>query len=252
MSSIRTPLVAGNWKMNGLRDQLHELTLIAQRSANLSATVDLMICPPSTLISQAVYATKDVPVSVGAQDCHTASSGAFTGEISAEMIADLDAKAVILGHSERRTYFDETSQLVQDKVNAVHRAGLMAIVCIGETEVQRDTGQTLAIVSEQLSGSLPDSVVATDTVVAYEPVWAIGTGRTPTVEDVAEVHQAIRQDLIKRFGTETGEGIRVLYGGSVKPANAKELMGVANVDGALVGGASLKADDFIGIASVYA
>ncbi|MEJ0076736.1 MAG: triose-phosphate isomerase [Alphaproteobacteria bacterium] len=249
MTVQRRPLVAGNWKMNGLRPAAAELGKIVQGSAGLP-DVDLLVCPPATLLMMFASATHGSQVAIGAQDCHAEPSGAFTGDISAEMLADAGASAVIVGHSERRAYHAETDSMVRAKALAAWRAGLMAIVCVGETKEQRAAGQTLDVVGSQLAGSLPGSVVAEGLVVAYEPVWAIGTGLTPTPADVAEVHGFIRGRLNKRFG-ETGEDIRVLYGGSVKPGNAAELLAVPSVDGALVGGASLKADDFLGIAAAY-
>ena len=245
----RRPLVAGNWKMNGLRASAAELGKVVQGADALSK-VDLLVCPPATVLMMFVSAAHGSKVAIGAQDCHAEPAGAFTGDISAEMLADAGATAVIVGHSERRTYHGETDAAVRAKALAAGRAGLLAIVCIGETKDQRDGGRTLDVVGAQLAGSLPNAVIAEGLVVAYEPVWAIGTGLTPTTADVAEVHDFIRERLTKRFG-ETGEEIRVLYGGSVKPANAQELLSVANVDGALVGGASLKADDFLGIAAAY-
>lgn len=235
--------------MNGLRPAAAELGKIVQGSTALP-NVDLLVCPPATLVMMFAAATHGSKVAIGAQDCHAEASGAFTGDISAEMLADAGATAVIVGHSERRTYHAETDSMVRAKALAAWRAGLTAIVCIGETKDQRAAKQTLDVVGGQLAGSLPGSVVAEGLVIAYEPVWAIGTGLTPTPADVAEVHGSIREWLIKRYGT-TGKEIRVLYGGSVKPSNAKELLSVADVDGALVGGASLKADDFLGIAAAY-
>ena len=235
--------------MNGLRASAAELGKVVQGADTLSK-VDLLVCPPATLLMMFVSAAHGSNVAIGAQDCHAEPAGAFTGDISAEMLADAGATAVIVGHSERRTYHGETDAAVRAKALAAGRAGLLAIVCVGETKNQRDGGRTLDVVGAQLAGSLPNAVIAEGLVVAYEPVWAIGTGLTPTTADVAEVHDFIRERLTKRFG-ETGEEIRVLYGGSVKPTNAKELLGVANVDGALVGGASLKADDFLGIAAAY-
>jgi triosephosphate isomerase len=188
---------------------------------------------------------------IGGQDCHAEASGAFTGDISAEMLKDAGAVAVIVGHSERRTLHKETDAAVNAKARAAWRAGLTAIVCVGETRDEREAGRALALVGGQLQGSLPDGCTAANLVVAYEPVWAIGTGLTPTAADVAEMHRAIRQALTARFAG-AGAGIRILYGGSVKPANARELLSVADVNGALVGGASLKADDFLGIAAAYA
>jgi triosephosphate isomerase len=249
MTAARRPLVAGNWKMNGLKPAAAELGKIVQGATDLPQ-VDLLVCPPATLVMMFASASHGSKVAIGAQDCHAEPSGAFTGDISAEMLADAGATAVIVGHSERRSYHHETDSMVRAKALAAWRAGLMAIVCVGETRDQRTSGQTLDVVGSQIAGSLPNSVVADGLVVAYEPVWAIGTGLTPTQADVAEVHGFIRERLVKRFG-ETGDEIRILYGGSVKPSNATELMAVPNVDGALVGGASLKADDFLGIARAY-
>lgn len=240
-------LIAGNWKMNGLRASLAEFGRMMEGAKSLSG-VDLLVCPPATLVAQLADAAKGSAVKVGGQDCHAKPSGANTGDIAAEMLADAGAAAVIVGHSERRTDHGETDAVVRAKAEAALRAGLIAIVCVGETQGEREGGQTLAVVGRQLEGSLPDGASAKNLVIAYEPVWAIGTGRTPTVADVAEVHAAIRKFLVGRFKAE-GEAVRVLYGGSVKPSNAGELLAVANVDGALVGGASLKADDFLGIAT---
>ncbi|PWB64806.1 MAG: triose-phosphate isomerase [Bradyrhizobiaceae bacterium] len=244
------PLVAGNWKMNGSKASAAELGKILQGAGETAGKVDLMVCPPATLILAFAAATRDSPVQIGGQDCHAEPAGAFTGDISAEMLADAGAVAAIVGHSERRTYHKETDAEVRAKARAALRAGLTAIVCIGETREEREAHKTLDVVALQLDGSLPDGATAANVVVAYEPVWAIGTGLTPTPADVADVHGFIRRRLAERFGAE-GEGIRILYGGSVKPANAKELMAVAEVNGALVGGASLKADDFLGIAAAY-
>ncbi len=246
----RRPLVAGNWKMNGLRVSAVELGKIRAGAGDLLTKVDLMICPPATLIMTFAQAAAGSKIEIGGQDCHAEPSGAFTGDISAEMLADLGARAVIVGHSERRTLHKETDAEVRAKAEAAWRAGLTAIVCIGETRAERDAGQTLAVLGRQLDGSLPDGVTAARLVVAYEPVWAIGTGLTPTAADVAQAHQFVRKRIVERHGA-VGNAVRVLYGGSVKPANAKELMAVANVDGALVGGASLKADDFLSIAAAY-
>jgi triosephosphate isomerase (TIM) len=246
----RRPLVAGNWKMNGVKASANELGKIVQGIGDLWRRVDLMVCPPATLLVTFAAVVVGSKAAIGAQDCRAEPAGAFTGDISAEMLADAGATAVIVGHSERRTYHGETDAMVRAKALAAWRAGLMAIVCVGETKEQRTAGQTLDVVGTQLAGSLPDGATAENLVVAYEPVWAIGTGLTPTQTDVAEVHTFIRERLTARFG-ETGEGIRILYGGSVKPSNAKELLSVANVDGALVGGASLKAEDFLAIAGAY-
>ena len=242
------PLVAGNWKMNGLKASLAEFSKIAAEAGGFDA--DLMICPPATLIAQAAWAGRDSVLLIGAQDCHAKASGAHTGDISAEMLADAGCKAVIVGHSERRADHGESDADVKAKAQAAWRAGLTAIVCVGETRGQREAGDTLKIIGGQLDGSLPDGGTSANLVVAYEPVWAIGTGLTPTVADVAEVHGFIRQRLSARYPGQ-GAGIRILYGGSVKPDNAKELLGVPEVNGALVGGASLKAADFLGIAAVY-
>lgn len=246
MTPAIRPLVAGNWKMNGLKTALSEATAIAAGAEAVTGRVEVMLCPPATLLSRMSELLAGSAVAAGAQDCHAQASGANTGDLSAEMLADAGAKAVILGHSERRSDHGETSADVLSKVKAAHRAGLAVIVCVGETAGERQAGLTLKIVSRQLAGSLPDTATAADTVIAYEPVWAIGTGLTPTLEDVAEVHAAIRTALAERYGSH-GHNMRILYGGSVKPSNARELMSIVNVNGALVGGASLKAGDFLGI-----
>src|SRR6266481_1089234 len=243
------PLIAGNWKMNGLRASLGEFEAMLAGASEVADKADLLVCPPATLI--AAFAEKAggaKAVAVGAQDCHPEPFGAHTGDISAEMLADAGAGAIIVGHSERRADHGESDVLVRQKAEAVWRAGLTAIVCIGETQHQRDHGQTLDICRGQLNISLPDGSRSDNLVVAYEPVWAIGTGLTPTAGDVEQIHGFIRELLIARFKGE-GARIRILYGGSVKPSNAAELMAVANVNGALVGGASLKAADFLAIAS---
>jgi triosephosphate isomerase (TIM) len=243
----RRPLVAGNWKMNGLLASAGELRKIIAGAEQL-ANVDLMVCPPATLLAGFAAAARGSRVAIGAQDCYTAVAGAYTGDISAEMLKDAGAQAVIVGHSERRHYHGETDAMVRDKALAARRAGLAAIVCVGETRAERDAGHARAVVRTQLEGSLPDGTP--DFAIAYEPVWAIGSGVTPTPRDVADMHGFIRQMLIARYG-EAAQHIRILYGGSVKPSNAAELMAVDNVDGALVGGASLKADEFLPIARVY-
>jgi triosephosphate isomerase len=248
--SVR-PLVAGNWKMNGLRASAAELEKMIAGAAGVATRTDLMICPPATLVAAFAQTAAGTPVAIGGQDCHGEASGAFTGDISAEMLKDAGAVAVIVGHSERRTLHKETDAAVNAKARAAWRAGLTAIVCVGETRDEREAGRALAVVGGQLQGSLPDGCTAANLVVAYEPVWAIGTGLTPTAADVAEMHRAIRQALTARFAG-AGAGVRILYGGSVKPANARELLSVADVNGALVGGASLKADDFLGITAAYA
>lgn len=244
------PLIAGNWKMNGLAASQGELAKIVAGAGALAGKTDLMVCPPATLIVSFVSAVRGSGVAIGAQDCHAEASGAHTGDISAEMLADAGARAVIVGHSERRTGHHETDALVRAKAQAAWRARLTAIVCVGEQRAEREAGKTLDVVSRQLDGSLPDGATAANLVVAYEPVWAIGTGLTPTPADVAQVHGFVRKRLTERFNTEGGR-TRILYGGSVKPANAQELLTIADVNGALVGGASLNAQDFLGIAAVY-
>lgn len=243
------PLVAGNWKMNGLSISVFEFALMKEAySSDLVSLVDLMICPPATLIH---LLSKDRDeMLIGAQDCHVEDKGAHTGDLSAEMLVDCGASAIIVGHSERRSDHGETDAIVKAKALAALKAGAVVIICVGETKHQREAGEAVSTVLKQLKGSLPDEASASSVVIAYEPVWAIGTGLVPTVEDVAEMHGAIREDLEARFGGE-GTQMRVLYGGSVKPKNAAELMAVENVNGALVGGASLKADDFLSIAEVY-
>jgi triosephosphate isomerase len=241
-------LVAGNWKMNGLAAALAEARRVRERLAqtDFAAGIDAMICPPATLLAALAREAAGSRLLVGAQDCHAAAGGAHTGDVSAEMLKDAGASAVIVGHSERRANHGERSADVKAKALAAHRAGLAAIVCIGETAGERRAGLTLEVVARQLAASLPDTARAADTVVAYEPVWAIGTGLTPSTGDVAEVHGFLRTALVERFAAEGG-AMRILYGGSVKPDNARELLAVANVDGALVGGASLVADDFLAI-----
>ena len=253
MTTTPRPLIAGNWKMNGLRASTAEFEAMLAGASKVTGKADLLVCPPVTLI--AAFADKvrgskegSKALAIGGQDCHPKASGAHTGDISAEMLADAGAGAVIVGHSERRADHGESDALVRQKAEAAWRAGLVAIVCIGETQAQRDAGQTLDICGSQLKGSLPDGATAASLVVAYEPVWAIGTGLTPTAGDVEQIHKFIRQTLMTRFSGE-GALMRILYGGSVKPSNARELMAVANVNGALIGGASLKAADFLAIAA---
>ena len=248
MANEPRPLVAGNWKMNGLRASVGELQAIIAGASATPYRADLMICPPATLVASFAAAAKGSTIAIGAQDCHAEGSGAFTGDVSAEMLSDAGATAVIVGHSERRALHGETDAMVRAKAMAARRAGLMAIVCVGETREEREAGATIARVGRQLKGSLPEALAGL--VIAYEPVWAIGTGLTPTTKDVAEVHGMIRKYLISQDKTE-GPKVRILYGGSVKPQNAKELMAVADVNGALVGGASLKASDFLAIAAAY-
>jgi triosephosphate isomerase len=248
VNAIR-PLVAGNWKMHGLSGGLAEIrALLDLLARGPRHEGDIMICPPATLLSRASEALSGSVIMLGAQDCHPEPQGSHTGDISAEMLADAGATAVIVGHSERRIDHGETNALVAVKAAAAHRAGLRAIICVGETAGQRRDGETLDIVRRQLDGSLPSSAAPKNTIIAYEPVWAIGTGLTPTPHDVAAAHGFIRRYLGKMDG---GEGFRILYGGSVRLGNARELLAAPNVDGALVGGASLKATDFYGILSAY-
>ncbi|MEQ1576161.1 MAG: triose-phosphate isomerase [Hyphomicrobium sp.] len=242
------PLIAGNWKMNGGRAALAEAIAVSDALAagDVVLQPDVLICPPATLVMVMAEVLKSSRLKVGGQDCHAAVSGAHTGDVSAELLADAGASAVILGHSERRADHGELCSSVRSKTLAAWRAGLNAIVCVGEAEGQRHAGLTLDVIKRQLANSLPDGATAANTVVAYEPVWAIGTGLTPTLAQVGEVHAAIRNALVARYGPE-GAQMRILYGGSVKPSNATELLGVEGVNGALVGGASLKAQDFLGI-----
>jgi triosephosphate isomerase len=249
MTDAIRPLIAGNWKMNGLKASSTEFEVMLAGAPGIAAKADLLVCPPATLIAAfAEKARGSKTIAIGAQDCHPKASGAHTGDLSAEMLADAGASAIIVGHSERRADHGENDALVRQKTEAVWRAGLTAIVCIGETRQQRDAGQALDVCRGQLDLSLPVQARADNLVVAYEPVWAIGTGLTPTVGDVQQIHKFIRDFLIARFNAE-GARTRILYGGSVKPSNAAELMAVENVNGALVGGASLKAADFLAIAA---
>ena len=240
---MRRKMAAGNWKMNGLRADLAEITALA--SATSTTACDVMICPPAPLIPAML--ALETGIMVGGQDCHAEQSGAHTGDVSATLLKDIGASAVIVGHSERRADHAETDAEVRAKAEAATSAGLIAIICIGETEAERDAGDTLKVVETQLTGSLPDGTTAANTVVAYEPVWAIGTGKTAQSSDIVEVHAAMRALLRARFGAEVADGIRLLYGGSVKPGNAEEIFSLPAVDGGLVGGASLKAADFSAI-----
>ena len=250
MTHIVQPLVAGNWKMNGLGGDIGELAAVmAAMHSPLSGECDVLVCVPATLLHRAAQAMAEGSVAIGGQDCHAEQSGAHTGDISAEMLADCGARHVIVGHSERRADHGETDATVHAKAEAAWRAGLVAIICVGETEAERKSGATLDVLTVQLNTSVPRAATAANTIIAYEPVWAIGTGLTPTVGDVAEAHAHIRANLAARFGD--ADEIRLLYGGSVKPANARELLAVDNVNGALVGGASLKASDFVGIIEAY-
>lgn len=246
------PLIAGNWKMNGLRRSLDTIEAMMSRAQEgVLEKVDLLVCPPATLVSLAVKTVDTVPIHVGGQTCHANETGAHTGDIAPEMLHDLGASYVITGHSERRTDHAETDATVHGQTQAAWRAGLCAIVCVGETKDEREAGKEIEIVASQLAGSVPDGANAANTVVAYEPVWAIGTGLTPTVDDIAAMHKAIRDVMVARFGDE-GASMRLLYGGSVKPGNAAEVLAPEHVDGALVGGASLSASDFMGIADAVA
>lgn len=245
------PLVAGNWKMNGIKSSLGEALAVRDALTEASAIPDVMICPPATILALLADAARGSRLAVGAQDCHPAHCGAHTGDLSAEMIADAGGSAVIVGHSERRADHGELDRIVRCKAEAAHRAGLTAIVCVGETAGQRQAGTTIEVVNRQLAGSLPEAATVANTVVAYEPIWAIGTGLTPTLADVEAIHATIRHALTARFGDQ-GRTMRILYGGSVKPDNARALLSVADVNGALVGGASLKASDFLAIIGAYA
>ena len=241
-------LVAGNWKMNGLGASLGEAEALAKALQEQAAACRVALCPPATLIERMARALAGGPVELGGQDCHADASGAFTGSVSAAMVADAGATLVILGHSERRAGFGETDADVAAKVEAALAAGLEPIICIGETLAEREAGQAVEVVSRQVAGSLPSSLSGKAFAVAYEPVWAIGTGLTPTLEQIEEVHAAVRAAMIAKLG-EGGRVAPILYGGSVKPSNAAEILAVAEVGGALVGGASLKAEDFLGIIS---
>ncbi|WP_158815106.1 triose-phosphate isomerase [Methylocapsa sp. S129] len=252
MSRDPRPLVAGNWKMNGLKAGLEEI--VAMRRAvegRQAGDAEIIVCPPATLIISAAAVLQGGPIALGAQDCHPKAGGAYTGDISAAMLKDAGASYVIVGHSERRAGYGESDALVRSKAEAANEAGLAAIICVGETKAEREAGEAVSVVSGQIRGSLPPAATPANLVVAYEPVWAIGTGLTPTASDVADMHASIRALLGEIYG-EAGVRVRILYGGSVKPSNARELLGLPNVDGALVGGASLKANDFMGIAGIYA
>ncbi|MBK8175903.1 MAG: triose-phosphate isomerase [Rhodospirillales bacterium] len=246
----RRKLIAGNWKMNGLKaDGVALASEIAKRlKAASPARYDMLVCPPFTLVSPVLDAVAGSDVIVGGQDCHMKEKGAHTGDTSAYMLKDLGCGAAIVGHSERRTNHGETDAIIKSKAEAALAAGLVAIVCIGETLEERDAGKTLEINRTQLLGSLPDGATAENTVVAYEPVWAIGTGRTATPEQAQEVHAMIRAELVTKLGQAIADGMRVLYGGSMNPKNAAELLALPDIDGGLIGGASLKADDFFAVA----
>jgi triosephosphate isomerase len=245
---MRKPLVAGNWKMNGIKASLKELTAMGEAyTPALRAKVDMLIAPPTTLLFTASAVALGTGIAVGAQDCHAKVSGAHTGDLSAAMLFDAGATAVILGHSERRADHGESDATVLAKAEAALAQGLIAIICVGETKAQREAGKALSVVGRQVKGSVPDGANADQVVIAYEPVWAIGTGLTPTIADIAEVHADIRKVIARKLGKEAAAKMRILYGGSVKPDNAKEILALEDVDGALVGGASLKAGDFMKI-----
>jgi triosephosphate isomerase (TIM) len=243
-------LIVGNWKMNGLRSALSEVASLCDQlstSQDEHAQTQVVICPPATLLAPLASQFSGRGIEWGGQDCHPKTSGAHTGDLSAPMFADLGAKFVILGHSERRADHGETDALVAAKAGSAIAAGLIPIICVGESEAQRDAGQAQDVVLGQIAGSLPADCDASQIVIAYEPVWAIGTGRVPSVEDVGAMHNAIRDVLTQRFGTNAGQDPKILYGGSVNPANAASLLSIDNVNGALVGGASLKAESFLAI-----
>ncbi|HEY5347540.1 MAG TPA: triose-phosphate isomerase [Rhizomicrobium sp.] len=239
-------LIAGNWKMNGLAADLAEIAALGRALATTPRTVDVLICPPATLVARAAAATIGISIAIGGQDCAPAAHGAFTGDVSAEMLRDAGATFVILGHSERRQYHKETDAMVRAKAQGVHRARLSAIICIGETKEQRDAGKAVGIVSRQLAAGVPDGSGPGNLVIAYEPVWAIGTGVVPSEDQIAQMHTLIRQGLVKRFGAEAA-GVRILYGGSMKATNAAPILALPDVNGGLIGGASLKAADLLGI-----
>lgn len=239
---MRRKLAAGNWKMNGLSQDLEALQTLA--AAHPAPTVDLLICPPVSLLSRAAQAMSGAQIALGGQDCHANAAGAHTGDISAAMLADAGASMVIVGHSERRADHDEHNEVVRAKANAVMDAGMVAVVCLGESLAQREAANTLDIIGGQMSGSIPDQSTGANLVLAYEPVWAIGTGKVPTPDQIGEVHSFMRTRLERRFGAGVARSVRLLYGGSVKAGNAAEIFAVPDVDGALVGGASLKAEDF--------
>ena len=242
MSGTRRKLIAGNWKMNGLTDALDEARRLAGHVRDDGPEVAL--CPPATLLAPMAAMLAGSPVLLGGQDCHAAASGAHTGDVAAEMLADVGCGLVIVGHSERRADHGETSDAVRAKAEAAHRAGLTAIVCVGESRAEREAGRAVAVVGADLAASLPAAATPENTVVAYEPVWAIGTGLTPTVDDIREMHRALRAGLAEKLGAAAADRVRILYGGSVKASNAAEILAIDGVDGALVGGASLRCDDF--------
>jgi triosephosphate isomerase len=249
MTTTLTPLIAGNWKMNGLRASLDQLTALADMlTVGEAPRAMVVICPPATMLAAVARQGASAGILAGGQDCHAQPSGAHTGDIAAAMLADAGAQYVIVGHSERRADHGETDEQVRAKAEAAIGAGLRPIICVGETEVERDAGRAEAVVAAQLAGSIPDAAEQHPVIVAYEPVWAIGTGRTPGNDDIAQMHDSIRRQLVERFGGQ-GEAIHILYGGSLKPQNAREILAIDNVNGGLVGGASLLAKDFATIIS---
>ncbi|TCL09770.1 triosephosphate isomerase [Shimia isoporae] len=247
---MRRKLAAGNWKMNGTSAALAELETLAKAAP--PAETDVLICPPATLISRASHVAENSHIQIGGQDCHAANSGAHTGDVAADMLHDAGASHVILGHSERREDHGETNEVVRTKAATAWEAGLITVICVGETLSEREAENTLDIIGGQLAGSIPDAATGENLVVAYEPVWAIGTGKVPTLSQIGDVHDFVRMRLERRFGEGIGRTVPILYGGSVKPSNAVEIFSVSNVDGALVGGASLKAADFQGIIDALA
>ncbi|MBQ9271519.1 MAG: triose-phosphate isomerase [Alphaproteobacteria bacterium] len=246
---VRKKLIAGNWKMNCLSEE--GIALAKAVAAEVKAAkydCDFLICPPFTLLGLIKKCLRGTKIALGAQDVHFAEKGAHTGDISPLMLTDLGCTYTLIGHSERRVDHFESNELICKKAVAAHKAGLNTVICIGETGEERDSGKTIKVCETEINGSVPDDATAKNTVIAYEPIWAIGTGKTPTAADVQEVHAAIRKALAKKLGKATANRMRILYGGSVKPANAAELLSLPDVDGALIGGASLKAEDFINIA----
>jgi triosephosphate isomerase len=244
-----TPLIVGNWKMNGLRGTLVEVEKLAAALALGSPPrCTVAVCPPATLINPMNLIAAPAGIILGGQDCHPALAGAHTGDLSAQMLADAGAQLVIVGHSERRTEYGETDELVRQKAQAALAAGLTPIICIGETRAEREAGEADAVAAQQLAASVPDEAAQDEVVIAYEPVWSIGTGLTPSADDIRQMHKSLRDQLVARFG-EAGERIRILYGGSLKPANAAEILALEHVNGGLVGGASLLAGDFAAIIS---
>ncbi|MEE2774854.1 MAG: triose-phosphate isomerase [Pseudomonadota bacterium] len=244
-NKIRKSLVAGNWKMNGDTQSLEMIKKISK--LDFHNNCDVAICPPATLLMEAVRKTSESPLMIGAQDCHHLEKGAYTGEISAKMLQDLGVKIVILGHSERRLHCHETNQLIRRKATAAHKSNILPVICIGESETEKESGLTEAVVIEQIADSMPDTSNHLNTVIAYEPIWAIGTGKTPSLEEIYRVHTAIRNHVRKNNGEDIARQIRILYGGSVKSDNSKEIFEIADVDGALVGGASLNSEEFSSI-----